>query len=173
MPDFHQGTLVVTQPPHFPTMHTRETVQNLAAFGLDENQVAVILKCTSDDVRRYYAIEMEHGLTMVNSRVMSAVLHQALYEKDMQAAKLWLINKAGWRSGDGPKITNLPAGTVAEGEMTVVQRREVITKLITHATQHKRRQEQVIEGEVVSRSNGKTNGGNGHGSNGTSGVKHK
>jgi hypothetical protein len=182
MPDFHQGTLVVTQPPHYPTMHTRETVQSLAAFGLDENQVAVILRCTPDDVRRYYVVEMEHGLTMVNSRVMSAVLHEALYNRDMTAAKLWLINKAGWRAGDSNKISLPNPNDVTapgDGTLTIVQRREVITKLLVHATQEKRKQERVIEGEIVPKANGKANGNgaNGHGSNGTNGggngAKHK
>lgn len=178
MPDFHQGTLVVTQPPHFPTMHTRETVTHLAAFGLDENQVAVILKCTPDDVRRYYTNEMEHGLTRVNSQVMSAVLHAALYNDSAQDRKLWLINKAGWRAGDAQRasLPNGADGPLPEGEMTVVQRRDVITRVLTIATQSKRQAERVIEAEVVQKPNGKTNG---HGPNGTNGagggngVKHK
>lgn len=180
MPDFHQGTLVVTQPPHYPTMHTRETVTHLAAFGLDENQVAVILKCTPDDVRRYYTTEMEHGLTLVNSRVMSAVLHQALYKEDVLAMKLWLINKAGWRAGDNNKLV-LPNpnangdGPGLDGEMTVVQRREVITKLLVKGAQLKRQQERVIDAEVVpaaskngngANGHAKPNGANGHGPNG-------
>lgn len=186
MPEFQHGndargdTLVVTTPPHFPTMHTRETVTHLVAFGLDENQIAAVLKCTPDDVRRYYANELEHGLVRVNSRVMSAVLHQALYKEDVGAMKLWLVNKAGWRSGDGNKtnILNAPGAAPAEGEMTVVQRREVITRMLITATQQKRQQERVIEGEVV-----KKNGTNGHGSNGngsgghgvgaTHGTKHR
>lgn len=173
MPDFHQGTLVVTQPPHFPTMHTRETVTHLAAFGLDENQVAVVLKCTPDDVRRYYMNEMEHGLTRVNSQVMSAVLHAALYNDSAQDRKLWLINKAGWRAGDTNRVQPPSGdGMPLEGEMTVVQRREVITRLLTVVTQTKRRNEQVIEAEVVSKPNGpgKTNG---NGATGGNGVKHK
>lgn len=179
MPDFHQGTLVITQPPHFPTMHTRETVTHLAAFGLDENQVAVILKCTADDVRRYYMTEMEHGLTLVNSRVMSAVLHQALYKEDVTAMKLWLINKAGWRAGDNAKLQiqppNTGEGVGPDGELTVVQRREVITRLLVKGAQLKRQQEHVIEGELVpAKKNG--NGANGHaktnGANGKNG-KHE
>lgn len=171
--DGKRDTLIVTHPPHFPTMHTRETVTHLVAFGLDENQIAVIIKATPDDVRRHYAEELEYGLARVNARVMSAVLHAALYEDSAPDRKLWLMNRAGWKGGDGNKTNILnapgaPGATGEEGELTVVQRREVITKLLVRATQHKRQQERVIEHEAtpVAKS---TNGANGHGSNGTNG----
>lgn len=179
--DGNRDTLILTRPPHFPTMHTRETVTCLVAFGLDENQIAVVLKCTPDDVRTHYAEELEHGLARVNARVMSAVLHAALYQDSAADRKLWLTNKAGWR-GDGNKTAiNLP-GATGDGDetLTVVQRREVITKLLVKATQHKRQQERVIEHEAtpVAKS---TNGANGHGSNGNgtnghggaNGTKHR
>lgn len=189
--DAKRDTLIVTHPPHFPTMHTRETVSHLVAFGLDDNQIAVILRCTPDDVRRHYAEEMEHGLARVNARVMSAVLHSALYNDSAPDRKLWLINKAGWKAGDGNKtaILNAPGATGEEGTYTVVQRREVITKMLVQATQHKRQQErvvtpagrdrQVIDAEVVTPT--KSNGTNGHGTNGTgsngtggaNGTKHR
>lgn len=168
--DGKRDTLIVTHPPHFPTMHTRETVTHLVAFGLDEHQIAAVLKCTPDDVRRHYVEELEHGLVRVNARVMSAVLHAALYQDSAADRKLWLTNKAGWK-GDGNKtnILNAP-GMGDNGEtLTIVQRREVITKLLVKATQQKRQQERVIEHEAtpVAKS---TNGANGHGSNSATGA---
>lgn len=176
--DGKRDTLIVTHPPHFPTMHTRETVTHLVAFGLDENQIAVILKCTPDDVRRHYAEELEHGLARVNARVMSAVLHSALYNDSAPDRKLWLMNRAGWKGGDGNKtnILNAPGATGADGELlTVMQRREVITKLLVKATQHKRQQERVIDVEatpVVKSTNGANGHTNGNGGGGN-GTKHR
>jgi hypothetical protein len=181
--DGQRDTLIVTHPPHFPTMHTRETVTCLVAFGLDEYQIAAVLKCTPDEVKRHYAEELEHGLARVNARVMSAVLHAALYENSAPDRKLWLVNRANWKGGDGNKtnILNAPGMNGEDGEtLTVVQRREVITKLLVRATQHKRQQERVIDAEVVpvaksTNGNGTnghgTNGANGHG--GTNGTKHR
>lgn len=182
--DGKRDTLIVTHPPHFPTMHTRETVTHLVAFGLDANQIAAVLKCAPDDVRQHYAEELEHGLARVNARVMSAVLHAALYQDSAADRKLWLTNKAGWR-GDGPKALAVvnPPGNGADGEFTVVQRREVITNVLTRVTQAKRQNERVIEGTatpVVAKStngNGHSNGSNGHangnGHGGTNGTKHR
>jgi len=177
--DGERDTLVVTRPPHFPTLHTRDTVTHLVAFGLDENQIAAVLKCTPDDVRQYYAEELEHGLARVNARVMSAVLHAALYNDSAPDRKLWLMNRAGWKGGDGAKALAIaaPGASVDAEVLTVVQRREVITKLLVRATQHKRQQEKVIDVEVtpVAKStNG--NGAQGHGSNGhggANGTKHR
>lgn len=178
--DGKRDTLIVTHPPHFPTMHTRETVTHLVAFGLDENQIAAVLKCTPDDVRRHYAEELEHGLARVNARVMSAVLHAALYNDSAPDRKLWLMNRAGWKGGDGAKvgILNAPGANGEDGELTVVQRREVITKLLVKATQHKRQQEKVIDATVatVVKSTNGSNGANGHGPNGNgagNGTKHR
>ncbi len=171
--DGRRDTLIVTRPPHFPTMHTRETVTHLVAFGLDENQIAVIVKCTPDEVRQHYAEELEHGLARVNARVMSAVLHSALYNDSAPDRKLWLMNRAGWKGGDGAKAVAISAPGMGgeDGEtMTIVQRREVITKLLVKATQHKRQQDRIIDAEVtpVAKStNG--NGANGHGTNGANG----
>lgn len=164
--DGKRDTLIVTRAPHFPTMHTRETVTHLVAFGLDENQIAVIVKCTPDEVRLHYAEELEHGLARVNARVMSAVLHSALYNDSAADRKLWLMNRAGWKGGDGAKVGILNApGATEDGEITVMQRREIVTKLLVKATQLKRQQERVIDVEAtpVVKS---TNGANGHGSNG-------
>lgn len=176
--DGRRDTLVLMHPPHFPTMHTRETVTHLVAFGLDPNQIAVILKCTPDDVRRYYSEELEHGLARVNARVMSAVLHAALYNDSAADRKLWLTNKAGWK-GDGAKALAIAnaAGSGEDGEFTVTQRREVITSVLTRVTQAKRQQERTVDAvvsTVAKSTNG--NGANGHGSNGHgggNGVKHK
>lgn len=170
----HQGTVVVRDPPHFPTMYTRETVTNLAAFGLTENQMAVILKCTPEDVRSNYSAEIEHGLARVNAQVQAAVLHAAIHERDVAAMKLWLVNKAGWRTGDGPRGLPKPGDDVpADGEYTVVERREVLTRILSRVVQDKRNAEKVIDGRVVAtaapaKPNG-TNGakktnGNGNGS---------
>lgn len=168
--DGKRDTLIVTHPPHFPTMHTRETVTHLVAFGLDENQIATVLKCTPDDVRMHYAGELEHGLARVNARVMSAVLHAALYNDSAPDRKLWLMNRAGWKGGDGARALAIsaPGATGEDGTaMTVVQRREVMTRVLTRVTQYKRQQERVIEAEVVPIA--KSTNGNG----GTSGTKHR
>jgi hypothetical protein len=163
-------TTIVTLPPHFPTLHTRETVTHLVAFGNTVEQIAVILKCTPEDVKLYYAEELEHGLVRINARVQAAVLNQALHKEDTNAMKLWLINKAGWRSGDGNRVgvLNLPPGAPnPEEAVTVVQKREIITRVLTHVTKLKRGDERVLEGEFVeTRPNG-----NGHG--GSNGTKHR
>lgn len=176
--DGNRDTLIVTRPPHFPTMHTRETVTHLVAFGLDENQIAVIVKCTPDEVRQHYAEELEHGLARVNARVMSAVLHSALYNDSAADRKLWLMNRAGWKGGDGAKvgILNNAPGATEDGEITVMQRREIVTKLLVKATQLKRQQERVIDVEatpVVKSTNGNGHGPTGTGAGNGNGTKHR
>lgn len=144
MPDIHQGGVVVTVPPHYPTLDKRETVTMLAAFGLKEDQIAAILKCTPDDIRRWYQNELDTGLVRINAQVKAALLHQALYKEDVAAMRLWLVNNAGWRTGDGPRGV-LPPGDVPEGEtVTVHERRTIIEQVLTRVTREKRDGERVI-----------------------------
>lgn len=195
MPEMHQGTVVLTQPPHYVTMHTRETAKHCAAFGLSDEQTCVILKCTLDDLRKNYANEMEHGLALINAQVQANVLHQALYKDDVQAMKLWLINKAGWRAGDAPRGALSATNPVDRdgNEIPVFERRTVIERILTKAVQVKRESEKVVDGRVVStqgRGAGQKGNGNGaahapnngadsggHGPNGSgvagNGAKHK
>lgn len=169
--DDKRATPIVHVAPHYPTQDKRELVQHLTACGLDVVQIAKALRCSQDDVHKHYQNEMDNAVQLVNARVMANVLHNALYKDDMQAAKLWLINRAGWRGGDnnkigvGVQVNALTGQPMGEGEagLTVVQRREVITTLLSKVTQTKRRNEQpAIEGEFTEapRKNG-VNGGNG------------
>lgn len=164
MPEVCQGTVVLTERPHFPTMYTRDTVKHLAAFGLDCNQMAVVLKCTLQELQLYYSEEIATGLVRVNAQVQAAVLHAAIYDRNVQAQKLWLVNKAGWRSGDAPRIT-VNQGE-SKSEVAVHQRRAVIVDILREAIRNKRATEQVIDAKVVSAPK-HTNGANG------SGSKHK
>lgn len=150
----HQGTVVVTRPPHFPTMHTRDVIKHLAAFGAREELMCAIIRCTAEELQRHYADELTTGLERINAQVQNAVLHKALYENDLNAMKLWLVNKAGWRTGDGKGM--LPGQPLGPGELPegqglipVSQRRELISELLTKATRFKRDNERVIDAEVI------------------------
>lgn len=154
MPQMHQGSIVVTQPPHYVTLHSRETAKHCAAFGLSDEQTCVILKCTPEELRLHYANEMEHGVALINAQVKAAVLHEALHGKDVQAMKLWLINNAGWRAGDAPRggvNSTLPQLDHDGNEIPVFERRTTIERILTRATQVKREQEKVVvDSRIVS-----------------------
>lgn len=165
-------TPVVTRAPHFPTMYTHETCRNLVAFGLTPPQIAVVMRCTLEDLRTHYAEDIEHGLTRVNAQVQAALLHKALYDRDVPAMKLWLVNKANWRTGDKPGTgPELPGAAGQEGEMTVVERKTVIERMLRTATVANFDRAKVIEGTAVEVK--KPNGVNGHGNGSANGAKHK
>lgn len=156
---------IITRPPHFPTMHTRETCKHLVAFGLTEAQICTIMKLMPSELRMHYMEEIEHGLARVNAQVQAALLHRALIDMDVPSMKLWLINKAGWRAGDKMgRDLDLPGDAPNGEQMTIVQRKTTIVEMLRVATQARLDEASVIEGEVVKK---KPNGANGAGSNGT------
>src|SRR5262245_49278142 len=133
-------------------MMTREQVSHLVAFGLDEAQIAYILKCKPEEVRTHYKDEIEHGTHEINARVMAA----ALYENSAADRKLWLVNKANWRANEPrPGFGEVNADD-ANAEFSVVQRRTVIERILLRATQDKRLTEKNVTPTRV-------NGGNGNG----------
>lgn len=149
MPD--KQLAVVTVPPHYVTMHTRDLVKHSTAFGLSVDQIAVLLKTSPEIVRSSYKEELEHGLQLVNAQVQNAVLHKALYEGDVSAMKLWLTNRAGWR-GDGARIgvgLNVNSDGSEPSDMSVVERHEIITRTLHKVTRDKRNGSKIIEGQVI------------------------
>lgn len=144
---------VITRPPHYPTPHTRETVRHLVAFGLDPSQISYIIRCLPSEIEQHYADEVEMGLARINAQVQSVVLHKALIDHDVQAAKLWLINKAGWKAGDANKLGiavgyNGQPVAPGEGSITVTERHTKIETMLRVVASAKRQQGPVtIQGE--------------------------
>lgn len=81
--------------PHAPTDESRAMVAAMVACGLDECQIAQVMKITPADVTYHYAYELEHGTAVTNAQVGAACLRSAL-KGDVNAQKFWLERRAGW-----------------------------------------------------------------------------
>lgn len=167
---------ITTRPPHYPTQHSRETVRHLVAFGLTIDQISYIVRCLPSEVNQHYVDEIESGLARINAQVQAALLHNALHKLDVQAQKLWLINKAGWKAGDANKLgiaVGFNGQAPVDGEFTVTERRTRIETVLKLASSAKRAQAtSVIQGEAHEvKSNGAAHPANGHaGPNGALGT---
>lgn len=145
-----KALLPATFRPHFPTLQTREMVIELAAFSLTPADIAIILKCREDEVKLHYEQELAHGLMRVNARVQAVVLHKIIHERDGNMAKLWLLNKAGWRTGDGPRATvqvnqNNGAGDGQTPAVPVVERRQIMGRILDSLTAARRLEDNTID----------------------------
>lgn len=159
-----QGTRVITVRPHVPDSLTRETVTHCVAFGLAEDAICLILRCTPSELKSCYPDELKYGLDKVNAQVGAALLHAALNEGDVNAQKFWLLNKAGWKD----KKTDDEPG---ENDRDVlIERRLIVERILKRATRVDASVVATQDQEPVAKANGKN--GKANGSNGN-GVKHK
>lgn len=135
--------------PHFPTMQTRETVIDLAAFGLLAPDIAVILHCTEGEVKLHYEQEMATGLMRTNARVQAVILHKIIHERDGNMAKLWMLNKGGWRTGDGARalmqVNQINGASETAPQVAVVERRAIMGRVLEQLTAARRAEDTMID----------------------------
>lgn len=156
MPELHQGGIVVTLRPHCPTLQTRETVEKCVAFGMSQEAICAIINCTPLELKGHYALELQFGLEKVNAQVGMALMHAALEDRDINAMKFWLTNRAGWLR-EGEKKSEEESGSIT----MVTEKRTIIERILKTRVVDT----SVVETVPAKKTNGSVNGSNG--------MKHK
>lgn len=111
--------------PHAPTDESRAQVAAMVACGLDDIQIAFVLKCDPREVREHYKMEMEHGRALTNAQVGAALLRAAI-KGSVDAQKFWLERRAGWVA---PKA--LPPEEEGEQEKAKKVRRQLMDDIVS------------------------------------------
>jgi hypothetical protein len=86
--------------PHKPTAESRRRVEAMAAYGLSEQQMALILGTTRKGLRYHYPDELMFGRDKANAKVAEAVYARAIdknHPQGAQSAQFWLKTRAGWK----------------------------------------------------------------------------
>jgi hypothetical protein len=84
--------------PFIPTPEQRRLVKSLAAYGMPQAQIAVMIDVRSDKtLRKHFRSELDLGAAEANSAVAQSLFRQATVEKRTVAAIFWLKCRAGWR----------------------------------------------------------------------------
>jgi hypothetical protein len=67
-----------------------ETVAILAAAGMPERDIAVVLECARGTLRTHFADELAHGRVRCRAQVLKALYAAARAPGNVSAAKAWL-----------------------------------------------------------------------------------
>jgi len=86
----------VAQKAHQPTKDLRERVKAYAAFGLQQENIAKLLKISLPTLHKYYREELDVGLDEANAAVAQS-LFQAARGGSVAAMCFWLKTRAGYR----------------------------------------------------------------------------
>ena len=85
-----------------PTDEDRKMVRTMAAYGVDQGQIAVRIGIRSPKtLRKYYREELDHGAIEANMRVAQSLFKMATSGNHPAAAIFWLKSKAGWKDHAG------------------------------------------------------------------------
>jgi hypothetical protein len=85
---------------HQPTSELRKTVSALKAFGHTHVDIAKYLHIDDDTLVKYYADELDNGLTDANFKVANKLFKKAYEDEDVKAQIFWLKTRARWREKD-------------------------------------------------------------------------
>ena len=84
------------RPPYQPTDEARERVEQLAAAGIRDEDIALYLGITRPTLNKYYKGELKIGTIKANA-VIANTLYKQAKEGNTTAAIFWLKTRAGWR----------------------------------------------------------------------------
>ncbi len=84
------------RPPYKPTEETRARVEQFAAAGIRNEDIALYLGITRPTLDKYYKEELRIGTIKANT-VIAQTLYQQAKDGNTTAAIFWLKTRAGWR----------------------------------------------------------------------------
>ena len=91
-----------------PSEEERKLVKHLAAFGVQQEQIAHKIGVRSPKtLRKYFREELDLGQVDANATVAAALFKKAK-DGNTDAQKFWLMNRAGWGHCTGTS-QNAPA----------------------------------------------------------------
>ena len=83
-------------PPHQPTDQMRKQVEALAAYGVPETDISLVIGIDPKTLRKYYRDQLDTAHTKANSKVAERLFQQAM-EGNTTAMIFWLKTRARWR----------------------------------------------------------------------------
>ena len=101
------------RPKHKPTDEHRHQVKVMAAFGIQQSEIATLIECDAKTLRKHYRRELDTAATEANLRVATSLFNLATKEKNVAACIWWTKSRMGWR-----EATDLNVG--GTGSMSVV-----------------------------------------------------
>jgi hypothetical protein len=81
-----------------------EAAQTMYAFGIPQEQIARILRCTHETLVERLGKQMEDYKVKANARVASTLYQMAISGTQPAATFFWLKTRAGWRETDRLEI---------------------------------------------------------------------
>jgi hypothetical protein len=99
------------RPRFAPSEEQRRMVRAMAGYGVPQDDIALVVKCSSPTLRRRFRQELDVAVIEANARVAQTLYQQATTPGNIAATIFWLKARAGWREKQVVEVT-APAATV-------------------------------------------------------------
>lgn len=90
----------VGRPKFAPTVAQRAQVKAMAAYGIPQTDIGLVIGCDPKTLRLHFQTELETGLAEANAKVAQSLFQRAtggVGKEAVTACIFWLKCRAGWR----------------------------------------------------------------------------
>ena len=96
---------------HRPTPESKKKVKMLAAYGLVHEEIAYMIGCCVEALRKHYPKELKMGLSEVNAKVAERLFVKCMRD-ETDPIKFWLTHRAGLTHTVKNEITGANGGAI-------------------------------------------------------------
>ena len=98
------------RPPFSPTSRDRRAVEAMAAAGVAQREIALVMDIGEPTLRRHFRRELTVGAVKAQITVTNALYREATRraKPSVRAMELWLRCRCGWREAAAPEIPREP-----------------------------------------------------------------
>jgi hypothetical protein len=91
--------------PYVPSDEQRRVVRAMAGYGMPQDEIAKVVKCSPPTLRRTYRDDLDTAATEANARVAQCLYQQATTPGNIAATIFWLKARAGWREKQAVEVS--------------------------------------------------------------------
>ena len=96
--------------PFTPTDEQRRMVRAMAGYGVPQDDIALVVRCTSRTLRKWFRQELDIAVIEANARVAQILYQQATTPGNLGATIFWLKARAGWREKQVVEVAGSDGG---------------------------------------------------------------
>lgn len=112
----------MSRKPYTPTDEQRRTVRAMAGFGVPQDDIALVVRCTSRTLRKWFRQELDLAVIEANARVAQCLYQQATTPGNLGATIFWLKARAGWREKQQVEVTGRDGAPLVPPQTIIVRR---------------------------------------------------
>ena len=108
------------RPLHEPTDQTRKTVEAMSAYGIKQQDIALVLSISKPTLEKHYRLELDTACAKANSKVAESLYNKATgsHPQAVTAAIFWMKTRGGWKDTSRIEHTGPNGGPIQNVDLS-------------------------------------------------------